>query len=131
MARELTLDDLAAQAGEVAEETAAETAEQGTGEWVAELVETLDKRGILEPLLFGPDNVEKVREAQGLGPDEEPAEDDAEGDDGDGVELDAEGIASAGEAIMDQLGDDVTVAEVVDICNANPAMVDQQLAEHL
>jgi hypothetical protein len=131
--RDLSLEDLAAEAGQVAEETAADAAtDQATGEWVTELVETLDKRGILEPLLFGPENVEKVRETQGLGPAEDAdAGDDAGGDAGGDVDLDAEGIASAGEAIMDQLGEDVTVAEVVEICRANPALVDQQLQDHL
>lgn len=136
MAKELTLDDLTAEAGEAAAEAAAEGADQATGEWVADLVETLDKRGILEPLLFGPENVEKVREAQGLQDpgDVEESPDDAAGDPSDdagGLDLDAEGIAAAGRAIMDQLGQDVTVAEVVEIAEANPALVNQQIQENL
>lgn len=136
MAKELTLDDLTAEAGEAAAEAAAEGADQATGEWVADLVETLDKRGILEPLLFGPENVEKVREAQGLQPDDGAQETASSGEneassDGGGLDLDAEGIAAAGRAIMDQLGEDVTVADVVEIAEANPALVNQQLQENL
>lgn len=133
----MTFDDLAAEAGAAAEQT--QGGGKSTGEWVAETVELLDKRGLLEPMLFGPEGAAEVREqmqqdaaaaAQERAASE--GEPDAEGDGGGGgLDLDAEGIAAAGGAIMDQLGEDVTVAEVVEICEANPALVNKQIQENL
>lgn len=130
---DLTFEDLVDEAGSAAEEAAAETAAgKGTGEWVAETVELLDKRGLLEPILFGPEGAKEVNEAKG-GPAGRLSDDAAGGDRDDegGLDLDAEGIAEAGEAIMAQLGEDVTVAEVVQICRDNPQLVNQQIGEHL
>lgn len=121
---DVTFDDLVDGAGDAAAEA---TAEQGTGEWVTELVQTLDKRGLLEPILFGPDGTAELREQR-----DEQREQATDAGDGDGApDLDADGVSNAGKAIMDQLGNDVTVAEVVDICEANPDLVNQQLDEHL
>lgn len=121
-----TLDDLVDEAGD----TASEAAESGqsTGEWVKETMELLDKRGLLEPMLFGPEGAEKVQ--QQVQADAEAAAEDR-ADEGDGLDLDAEGIAAAGESIMAQLGEDVTVAEVVEICEDNPALVNKQIQENL
>lgn len=108
-----TLEDLV-------QDTAKETQQgQSTGEWVRETVELLDKRGLLEPILFGPEGAEQVQ------PEPAPAADAEQG----GIDIDAEQIAEIGEGIMGQLGPDVTVAEVVQICKDNPGLVNQQIAE--
>lgn len=129
---DLTFEDLAEEAGAAAEEAAAGGSAKGTGEWVAETVELLDKRGLLEPILFGPEQGQELQEqtAGRYAGEEQEAGDDLEDDDG-GLSLDAEGIAEAGEAIMAQLGEDVTVAEVVQICRDNPALVNSQIEDHL
>lgn len=119
---DISFDDLAAEAGQAAEEVAEE---QGTGEWVTELVETLDKRGLLEPILFGPDVAEPPAALE-----QEPA-DDGDGDGGDAPQISAEQIAAIGEQIMAELGEDVTVAEVVEICRANPGLVNKQIEQNL
>lgn len=123
---DLTFSDLAEQAGGAAEEAAAEAAGESTGEWVTELVQTLDKRGLLEPLLFGPDGTAELQDQRQEA--RETADDDASGE---GLNLDAGSIADAGRALMGELGEDVTVAEVVQICEKNPQLVDQQIEEHL
>lgn len=125
---DLSFDDLADQAGEAAEE-ASSGGSQGTGEWVKETVELLDKRGLLEPMLFGPEQAEQVKEQA----DPKAGDDGDAGDDaGEGTpEISAETIAEAGEGIMEQLGDDVTVKEVVQICEDNPAVVNQQIEDNL
>lgn len=125
MAGDITFDDLAKEAGEAAEQT--QTPDKSTGEWMSETLELLDKRGLLEPVLFGPEKAAEVKQQT----QKEAEEMAADRDDGDGLDLDAESIAEAGEAIMDQLGDDVTVAELVQICESNPSMVNKQIQEAL
>lgn len=120
---DISFDDLAEEAAGAAEDAAGE---QGTGEWVTELVETLDKRGLLEPILFGPDVAEPPASVEQGEPEDRA--DDAEGS---VPQIDAEQIAAIGEQIMAELGEDVTVAEVVDICRANPGLVNSQIEENL
>lgn len=120
----ISFEDLAAEAGAAAEQT--QEGGKGTGEWVAETVELLDKRGLLEPMLFGPEGAKEVAASN-----QEAAEAAAADREGGGLDLDAESIAEAGEAIMQELGDDVTVAELVSICEANPALVNKKIQEAL
>lgn len=122
---EMTLNDLVDEAGDAAAEN--QSPEKSTGEWISETVETLDKRGLLEPMLFGPEGAKEVQDSN---VEQAKAENDGDGD-GDAPDIDAESIATAGEAVMDQLGDDVTVAELVQICRDNPALVDKQIQENL
>lgn len=124
---DITFEDLAAEAGAAGEAAAGGAAEKGTGEWMKETVELLDKRGLLEPMLFGPEGAKEMRE-QPEAPEPEAAVHDG---DGDGLDLNAESVAEAGRAIMEQLGEDVTVAELVRICEDNPALVNKQIEEAL
>lgn len=111
---DVSLSDLTEEAADTASEAAGSG--QSTGEWMAETVKLLDKRGYLEPLLWG---------KEGL-PDEQKADPtESEG----GVDITASMIADAGRGVMAELGEDVTVAELVQICEANPDLVNQQLAE--
>lgn len=121
--RERTLEDLVDQAGDAASE--ASEPGQGTGEYIQQTVELLDKRGLLEPMLFGPDGAQELKEQS------EPAGGDGDGEGGGAPDLDADTLAAAGRSIMDQLGEDVTVAEVVAICEDNPRLVNEQLEDHL
>lgn len=121
MAGEFSFEDLAEEAGEAAEATQAPG--KSTGEWISETMELLDKRGLLEPMLFGPEGAKEVQEQ---------VNEQAQADAGDGgLDLDAEAIADAGEAIMDELGEDVTVAQLVQICRDNPALVNKKISENL
>jgi len=108
---DIGLDDLMSEAADTAGDAAEPS--QSTGDFLAETVKLLDQRGLLEPMLFG-----KERLAD---PNPDPVETAG------GVNISAETIAEAGRGVMDQLGSDVTVAELVDICEANPQLVNQQL----
>lgn len=107
---DIGLEDLMSEAADTA--TDAAEPRQSTGEFLAETVKLLDQRGLLEPLLWGKERL----------PDNDPEPVQA-----DGVSISAETIAEAGRGVMDQLGSDVTVAELVEICEANPEVVNQQL----
>jgi len=125
---DVTLDDLVDSAGDAAEE-AAEGSGKGTGEWVKETVQLLDERGLLEPMLFGPEGAQEVREQYQA--DAETAAN-ASGEDGDdGLDLDAGTISEAGQAIMDELGEDVKVADLVTMCENNPELVNKKIHENL
>lgn len=136
MGRSLTFEDLAEEAGQAAEQASSSggsSSDESTGEWVMRTVELLDKRGLLEPVLFGPDGAAEVQQQVQNKAEQAAAERTEQGDgDGDGgLDLDAESIAEAGKAVMEQLGDDVTVADLVAICESNPAMVNKQIQEAL
>jgi hypothetical protein len=120
---EYSFNDLVDEAGEAAGDAADG---QDTGEWIRDTVELLEKRGLLEPIIFGPEGAEQLAEQQDAGVEGGDVGGDVDGDD-----LDAATIADAGEAIMAELGEDVEVAEVVKICEANPDLVNQKLGEHL
>jgi len=113
---DIDLSDLTEEATQAAEDAASNT--QSTGEWAVDLVETLDKRGLLEPIMFGKDRLPDAEAA----PDPTPTNTD-------GVDLSADTIAQAGRGVMDQLGADVTVAELVEICENNPQLVNSKLDE--
>jgi len=152
---DLTLADLAEQAGvETAAEATADTASSGSGEvvnestaeFLTETIKTLEKRGLIEPILFGPDYMEQpVPEQQEQTTTENGDTEMSE------IQLNAETVATAGRTIMSkmgedvslddvlaetatavesikgQLGDDATVQDIVQIAENNPELVDQQL----
>lgn len=123
MSRDITFSDLAESAAAEATEAATQP-EKDTGDWLAETVELLDKRGLLEPILFGPEQAAEVQQQV----QEQAAE---QVEQAGGMDLNAETIANTGERVMDQLGDDVTVAELVQICRDNPSLVDKKIADAL
>jgi len=114
---DIGLDDLTSEAAQTASDAAA-AADQSTGEWIADTVKLLDQRGLLEPLLWGPDHLPTAKEQP-----------DQLAQDSGNLGISAHTIAEAGRGVMDHLGADVTVAELVEICENNPAMVDQQLEQ--
>lgn len=108
---DIGLNDLTTEAAQTASDAAA--ADQSTGEWIAETVKLLDQRGYLEPLLWGKErlpNYDQPEPVQAVEPT-----------------ISADTIAEAGRGVIDALGEGVTVAELVEICENNPAMVNQQL----
>lgn len=135
---DLSIGDIAADtatsgaAGEAAKETAEAAAKEAasgesTAEWMFKLVDRMEERGYLGPLLFGP---EGVKEMQGSAP--APAgEGNAEATGG-GTEISAETIADIGKEVIDHVGDR-KLSEVVAMCEQRPQqvnmLIDQKLGE--
>lgn len=123
---DLQLGDLSAGSSGTAE-AAADAAQEaagdgkGTGEWAMEIFDRLDDRGLLEPMLFGPDsNISK----------QEPSDQGGDGEQGGGVDLDADAIADVGKTVIDTMGD-VRISEVVKFAENNPEQVNQLIEQKM
>lgn len=157
MANDRTLQDLA--------EATSESSESGggggesTGKWVNELVDNLDNRGLLRPLLFGVDGDERNMseiQADGRGTmDAEP--DHAEhvehvdadhagaggggsgprGDRADHADLDSEQLKGLMLQIYDNtsmipgMDDDPRLSDLIKFVDSNPELVDQLAEQYL
>ena len=130
---DISLGDIAADtatnevAQTAAKETAAEVATGGgesTAEWMFKLVDNLEERGYLGPLLFGPDG---MKELQGSAP--APAGEDVEAAGG-GTEINAESIADIGKEVIDHVGDR-KLSEVVTMCEQRPQQVNMLINQKL
>lgn len=109
----------AAEAAKAAAEEATE--EAGTGEWLLEFTERLDDKGLLEPLLFGPEN---AGQSNGEVPAGRP-------DQGEGPpEINAETVASIGKKVIDTMGD-VKISQVVIYAEENPEQVNRLIEQEL
>lgn len=121
---DLTISDISAGNSAETDTSGGETAtedEKSTGEWLVEIFDRLDERGLVEPVLFGPDsNISKQT------PDGQPAEQGG----GDGMELDADAIADVGKTVIDTMGD-VPISEVVKYAEKNPEQVNQLIEQKL
>lgn len=99
--------------------------EDGGGEWVRELVDMLDQRGYLDPLIEqslgvqGPAGSAPVQ-ADGGDPAPEPA----------GVDLDADAVSQFGKLVIDSVGD-VPMSTVVQYAESNPDQVDRLIEQAL
>lgn len=130
---DISLGDIAAEtATEKATEAAVEeTAKQAAGggestaEWMFKLVDRMEERGYLGPLLFGPDG---MKELEGSAP--EPAGGGPVEAGGGGKEIDADAIATIGKEVIDQVGDR-KLSEVVVMCEQKPTMVNQLIDQQL
>ena len=131
---DISLGDIAADTATneatktAAKETAKEVATGGgsdTAEWMFKLVDNLEQRGYLGPLLFGPDG---VKELQGAAP--APAGEQAAAPAGGGTEIDAESIASIGKEVIDHVGDR-KLSEVVAMCEQRPEQVNMLIDQKL
>jgi len=122
MTNDLTLDDLAGGAGEAAEaaDQAADAAEQAadSGESLMELIEFVDDRGYLEPLLFGTDALSGDTQTDAT------MNTDTDTD----VELSAQNIAALSERIINQVGD-VPLSKVAQFAEQNPDKVNGIIAD--
>lgn len=127
MSPDIQLGDIAASgaseaAGGAAEAAVEEAAEQSTGEWLKDMTELLDSKGLLEPLLFGPDsNIQQVESTP------TDAGGDVEAADGD---LDAEAVAEIGKTVIDTFGD-VKISTLVKAAEQNPQQVNQLIEQKL
>jgi hypothetical protein len=101
--------------------------EQGSGEWVVELVDRLDEKGMLDAILFGPENAAKLD--QGNAP-ERSVEQDGDGEPIDADAIDADAIASLGKKIIDTAGDR-KISEIVYMAEQRPEQVNQLINEHM
>lgn len=97
----------------------------GSGEWVMDLVDRLDEKGYLGPLIFGPDAAEIDDMDR-----QEPAPDA-------GADMGADDVKGALLQVYDRaeqipgLSDDPTVGELIKLIDGNPEMADQLLNEYL
>jgi hypothetical protein len=124
MSNDLTLDDLAGGAGEAADaaDQATNAAEQAadSGESLMELIEFVDDRGYLEPLLFGTDALS--------GDTQTDATMNTDTDTDTDVELSAKNIAALSERIINQVGD-VPLSKVAQFAEQNPDKVNGIIAD--
>lgn len=113
---DITLEDLAGSADDAADAAdAAETAAE-SGESLLDMVEFLDERGYLGPLMFGDDT--PTTDAQPT-TDATPA---ADAGDGAGVELNAANISALAEEIQAKVGD-VPISRIGQFAEDNPERV--------
>lgn len=123
---DISLGELAADTvdpnGDSSESSESSEDGKATGEFLLEVYERLDEKGLVEPILFGPDSNISQRDA-------EPVEQGGgEGDDD--PDLDAEVIADAGKTVIDTLGD-VRVSELVKYAENNPEQVNQLIDQQV
>ena len=118
---DLSLEDLANTDGtEAAAEAAAETAE--SGESLMDLIEFMDSKGYLQPLMFGMDNNDTTDSA-------EPATDNAPAaSSGDSVPLNATNIERLAARIQSQVGD-VPISRIESFAENNPEKVNALIAQ--
>lgn len=127
---DISLGDLAAGA---AEETASEGAasaaadaatDESTGEWAMKIFDRLEEKGLLEPILFGPDS--NIKESQTPTSESQTSD----GGESDRRPVDADEIAEIGKTVIDTLGD-VPISEVVKHAEENPEQVNQLIDKKL
>lgn len=126
LSKEITIEDLAAEAtsaassggGSTAANAAAEAADEDTGQWVLDLYERLEDDGMLQAILFGPDALEP------------PETVDAPTPEAGGVDVDAEVVADALEDVQETVGD-LRISQLVQLTRDNPELVDSLLEDHL
>lgn len=128
MTKDITLSDLAAEAGtggaEKAASAAADVAEEGdTGTWILELYERLEDDGMLQAIMFGPD---AIAPPDGADVDADALEHSSQS----GPDVDADVVADALEDVQNTVGD-LRISQLVKLTRENPALVDNLLAEHL
>lgn len=113
-------------AKETAKEAASEAASgESTAEWMFKLVDNLEQRGYLGPLLFGPDG---VKELEGSAP--APADTATNEATGGGTDISAEAIADIGKEVIDHVGDR-KLSEVVTMCEERPEQVNMLIDQKL
>lgn len=126
---DISMSDLAASsAGETASgaaEAAADAAtDESTGEWAMKIFDRLEEKGLLEPILFGPEsNISETQTPAGEGQT-------TEGGESGEVAVDADQIAEIGKTVIDTLGD-VPISEVVKYAESNPEQVNQLIEQQL
>lgn len=127
---EISLGDVSNLGEQAAEEAATEAAgevaagDENTGEWMMELVDRLDDKGLLEPILFGkdgaiPDADASVADQAGEG-----------GGEGGSKQFDADTLASIGKKVIDQAGD-LQISQIVQLAEQHPDRVNAMIEEEM
>lgn len=116
---DITIEDLKA---DMESQTDTGGGEESGGEWINELIDTLDSRGYLDPLIQHSLGMEDMNPSTGAAP-AEPAE-----TDGGSVALDAADVAQFGKMVIDSVGD-VPMSKVVEFSESNPEQVNQLIEQ--
>lgn len=136
---DLTLEDLvstpepdptevATEAVETVETTASDEA---GGEWLLELWDRMDEKGMIEPLLFGPEagqqGPREQAQPQHANPieEEQPISEETEASQ-DGSDLDADDLAQFGKMVIDYSGD-LQISEIVKMAEREPETVNMMI----
>jgi hypothetical protein len=124
MSRDLSLSDLAGGDDSGGGSDSANSGGSGGdgGESFKDLLEFLDDRGMLEPLMFG--NNANGGDAQTPNPNPNP---DGDGGESTGKELNATNIAAFGRMVKGQFGD-VSLSQIINMADANPDRINQAIA---
>lgn len=140
---EYTLDDLVEErdAGKAAQEA------KSTGEWVTDLVDKLDDKGLLKPLMFGPDGgrgPDELRGDQGGAPAAPLPMDDADESAGSSrsqtaeqPDLDAERVKGIMLKVYDStsyvpgLDDDPKLSDLIKLVDAQPDVVNSLIQQEM
>jgi hypothetical protein len=122
---DLTIQDLAADgdAGGSSDDGGGD----GGGEWMVDLFDRLDDRGVLDLLIAEQFDVDPSAVADGP---VEDVETDATPDPAGGDALDADTVARAGKLVIDTLGD-VKMSQLVKLAEKNPEKVDRLIRQGL
>jgi len=124
---DISLSELAPEtATEAATETATEAAAedgQSSSDFLLEIVDRLDEKGILEPALFGPDKAQELNKEN-----TQPVKSGDKSGSKD-PKIDADKIAELGKKVIDSVGD-VKMSQLVKYAEANPEEVNQLLNQY-
>lgn len=137
---DLTLEDLVSEPEPASTEVATEAVEavettasdEAGGEWLLELWDRLDDKGMIEPLLFGPEAGQQgpreqaqpqhdpnpIEEENSLSEETEASQD--------GSDLDADDLAQFGKMVIDYSGD-LKISEIVKMAEREPETVNMMI----
>lgn len=128
---EIKLGDISeTPTGEAAEKTAeaaAEAATEGTdtADFLMDMMDRLDEKGLLEPVLFGKDAIPDADASVA----DDPAGDEGEIEAG-GESIDAEDVAAIGKKVIDTAGD-LQISQVVQLAEQNPEQVNRLIESEI
>jgi len=121
-----TLEDLAG------EKDTASSGSSGSGQWVVDMIDKLDDRGYLQPLIFGPEGGRSPEEMQA---DQTPSEPGGQPEPAGGVGADdVKGLLLQLYDNAEQipgLSDDPTTSEVLKLIDGNPEVAERLIEEYL
>lgn len=99
---------------------------RGSGEWVVDMIDKLDEKGMLDAILFGPEGAAQLSGADS-GVERSDDGDGGEAIDADG--LDADTIAQLGKQVIDTAGDR-KISELVYLAENRPEKVNQLIQQN-
>ena len=126
---EMTLEDLADTSS-----SASSSSGGSSGEWVTDLIDKLDEKGVLEPLIFG--DTRSMDEIRDDGEQQTEQTEQTEQAD-QAPDLDAERLKDVMLQVYDNTGmipgvdDDPRLSDLIKLVDSNPEMVDKLIEQHL